>query len=223
MISVDQKPLNSGFGQKTEPGEILENIDLSKKTVIITGGYSGIGLETTKAMRSKGARVIIPAKRVNIATTQLEGVVAKEDIIEMDLADLNSVQSFVDSFKNQNMSLDILINNAGVMACPETRIGHGWESQFAINQIGHLLLTKGLMNSMKDAEESRLVSLSSSAHSITGILWEDIHFNNNPYDKWIAYGQSKTASSLLAIEFDNQMKGYGGRGFSVHPLSLIHI
>ena len=221
MISVDQKPLNSGFGQKTEPGEILENIDLSKKTVIITGGYSGIGLETTKAMRSKGARVIIPAKRVNIATTQLEGVVAKKDIIEMDLADLNSVQDFVDSFKDQNMSLDILINNAGVMACPETRIGHGWESQFAINQIGHLLLTKGLMNSMKDAEESRLVSLSSSAHSITGILWEDIHFNNNPYDKWIAYGQSKTASSLLAIEFDNQMKGYGGRGFSVHPGGII--
>ena len=221
MISADQKPLNSGFGQKTEPGEILESIDLSKKTVIITGGYSGIGLETTKAMIAKGARVIIPAKRVNIATTQLEGVVAKEDIIEMDLADLNSVQSFVDSFKNQNMSLDILINNAGVMACPETRIGHGWESQFAINQIGHLLLTKGLMNSMKDAEESRLVSLSSSAHSITGILWEDIHFNNNPYDKWIAYGQSKTASSLLAIEFDNQMKGYGGRGFSVHPGGII--
>tara|TARA_B100000767_G_scaffold220156_1_gene208386 strand:- start:1446 stop:2417 length:972 start_codon:yes stop_codon:yes gene_type:complete len=221
MISVDQKPLNSGFGQKTEPSEILENIDLSNKTVIITGGYSGIGLETTKAMRSKGAKVIIPAKRVDIATAQLEGVVAKEDIIEMDLADLNSVQGFVDSFKDQNMSLDILINNAGVMACPETRIGHGWESQFAINQIGHLLLTKGLMNSMRDAKESRLVSLSSSAHSITGILWEDIHFNKTPYDKWIAYGQSKTASSLLAIEFDNQMKGYGGRGFSVHPGGII--
>ncbi len=221
MISVDQKPLNSGFGQKTEPSEILENIDLSNKTVIITGGYSGIGLETTKAMRSKGAKVIIPAKRVDIATAQLEGVVAKEDIIEMNLADLNSVQGFVDSFKDQNMSLDILINNAGVMACPETRIGHGWESQFAINQIGHLLLTKGLMNSMRDAKESRLVSLSSSAHSITGILWEDIHFNKTPYDKWIAYGQSKTASSLLAIEFDNQMKGYGGRGFSVHPGGII--
>ena len=107
------------------------------------------------------------------------------------------------------------------MACPETRINGNWESQFAVNQIGHFLFTKELMDSMKNAKESRLVSLSSSAHQVSAIRWDDIHFNNNPYEKWAAYGQSKTASSLIAIEFDKQMKDFGGRGFAVHPGGII--
>ena len=221
MISQHQKPLISGFGQKSEPEEILANTDLSNKTVIITGGYSGIGLETTKAIKSKGAKVLIPAKRLDVAIKTLAGVIPKEDIFEMDLADLSSVKSFTDSFNEQNIPLDLLINNAGIMACPETRINGNWESQFAINQIGHFLFTKELMDSMKNAKESRLVSLSSSAHQVSAIRWDDIHFNNNPYEKWAAYGQSKTASSLIAIEFDKQMKDFGGRGFAVHPGGII--
>ena len=97
------------------------------------------------------------------------------------------------------------------------RVGNGWEKQFGVNQLGHFMLTKGLMDIMAKNEGARFVSLSSSAHSLTGILWDDIHFNKNPYDKWIAYGQSKTASSLIAIEFDRLMKDKGVRGFSVHP------
>ena len=217
MISDLQKPIVSGFGQKTEPNEILSGIDLVGKSIIVTGGYSGIGLETTRALKNAGARVIIPAKRVDVAIDQLHGVVDKADIVEMDLGDLNSVQNFANSFNEQNIALDILINNAGIMACPETRINKEWESQFAVNQIGHFLLTRELMNSMKRAKESRLVSLSSSAHSISGIIWDDIHFKANPYDKWIAYGQSKTASSLLAIEFNRLMNDHGGKGFAVHP------
>ena len=107
------------------------------------------------------------------------------------------------------------------MACPETRIGNNWESQFAINHIGHFLLTRELMNTMANTEGSRFVSLSSSAHALTGILWDDIHFNKQPYDKWMAYGQSKTASSLIAIEFNEKMKDYGVEGFSVHPGGII--
>ena len=103
------------------------------------------------------------------------------------------------------------------MACPETRIGDNWESQIAVNHFGHFLLTKELMDVMAGNDGARFVSLSSSAHSLTGILWDDIHFLNNPYDKWMAYGQSKTASSLIAIEFDRLMKDKGVRGFSVHP------
>ena len=221
MISDLQKPIASGFGQKTEPSEILRGINLDGKTIIVTGGYSGIGLETTRALKNAGARVIIPAKRVDVAINQLDGIVDKKDIVEMDLGDLNSVQKFVDSFNEQNITLDILINNAGIMACPETRINQVWESQFAINQIGHFLLTNGLMDSMKKSEDSRLVSLSSSAHSISGIIWDDIHFKSNPYDKWVAYGQSKTASSLLAIEFNRRMKDHGSKGFAVHPGGII--
>jgi len=139
----------------------------------------------------------------------------------MDLADLNSVKKFTDAFHELNINLDILINNAGIMACPETKVGNGWESQFAVNHIGHHLLTKELMNSFNENGESRLVSLSSSAHSISKILWNDIHFEISDYNKWAAYGQSKTASSLLAVEFDRKMKNRGIRGFSVHPGGII--
>ena len=216
-----QQPLGSGFNSKTNANEITSDIDLYGKTAIVTGGYSGIGIETTRELITAGANVIIPAKRKDVATNNLNGIVSKENIIEMDLADLNSVKKFTEEFKQNFKILDLLINNAGIMACPETRIGSDWESQFAINHIGHFLLTRELMDVMADNQGARFISLSSSAHSITGILWEDIHFKKNPYDKWMAYGQSKTASSLIAIEFHRKMKGKGVNGYSVHPGGII--
>jgi NAD(P)-dependent dehydrogenase (short-subunit alcohol dehydrogenase family) len=221
MISGAQKPINSGFSNKSEPKDILKNIDLHNKVAIVTGGYSGIGLETTKALVAAGANVIIPAKRPEIANQNLNGVVSEKNITKMDLGNLNSVKNFTNSFKENFNTLSLLINNAGIMACPETRVGDNWESQFAINHIGHFLLTKELMSTMANTEGSRFVSLSSSAHALTGILWDDIHFSKQPYDKWMAYGQSKTASSLIAIEFNERMKNYGVEGFSVHPGGII--
>jgi NAD(P)-dependent dehydrogenase (short-subunit alcohol dehydrogenase family) len=217
MISKLQKPLDSGFNSKTYADEITKDIDLTGKIAIVTGGYSGIGIETTRALINSGAEVIIPAKRSEVAIKNLEGIVSKNNVVEMDLSDLNSVKNFTDGYKESFNRLDLLINNAGIMACPETRIGNNWESQIAINHFGHFMLTKELMDMMADNDGARFVSLSSSAHSLTGILWDDIHFLNNPYDKWMAYGQSKTASSLIAIEFDKLMKDKGVRGFSVHP------
>ena len=221
MISGAQKPINSGFSNKSEPKDILKNIDLHNKVAIVTGGYSGIGLETTKALVAAGANVIIPAKRPEIANQNLNGVVSETNIIKMDLGNLNSVKNFTNSFKENFNTLSLLINNAGIMACPETRVGDNWESQFAINHIGHFLLTRELMNTLADTEGSRFVSLSSSAHALTGILWDDIHFNKQPYNKWMAYGQSKTASSLIAIELNKKMKDYGVESFSVHPGGII--
>ena len=221
MISKQQKPTNSGFHSKTNADEIIKGIDISNKTAIVTGGYSGIGLETTKALVTAGAKVIIPAKRTEIACKNLEGIVPNEDIVEMNLENLNSVKKFTEDFKENFKKLDLLINNAGIMACPETRIGNGWESQFAVNHIGHFLLTKELMDTMAENDSARFVSLSSSAHSLTGMLWDDIHFQNNPYDKWMAYGQSKTASSLIAIEFHRRMVDKGVSGFSVHPGGIL--
>ena len=221
MISDNQKPINSGFNSKSETSDILSEINLSDKIAIVTGGYSGIGLETTKGLVLAGAKVIIPAKRPEIAFKNLNGIVSEDNIIKMDLSDLNSIKGFTDSFKENFSKLDLLINNAGIMACPETRIGNNWESQFAVNHIGHFLLTNELMDMMEDVEGARFVSLSSSAHSLTGILWDDIHFQKTPYDKWMAYGQSKTACSLMAIEFNTRMKDKGVEGFAVHPGGII--
>ena len=221
MISKLQKPIDSGFNSKSNAHEITKDVDLNGKIAIVTGGYSGIGLETTRELVSSGAEVVIPAKRSDVAIKNLEGIVPKENVIEMDLSDLNSVKNFTDGYKENFNRLDLLINNAGIMACPETRIGNNWESQIAVNHFGHFLLTKELMDMMAGNDGARFVSLSSSAHSLTGILWDDIHFLDNPYDKWMAYGQSKTASSLIAIEFDRLMKDKGVRGFSVHPGGII--
>ena len=221
MISKHQTPTKSGFHSKTNADEITNGIDLNEKIAIVTGGYSGIGLETTRELVATGAKVIIPAKRTEVAVQNLEGIVSKENIVEMDLGNLNSVKKFTEDFKESFGKLDLLINNAGIMACPETRIGNGWERQFAVNHIGHFLLTKELMDTMAENDSARFVSLSSSAHSLTGILWDDIHFQNNPYDKWMAYGQSKTASSLIAIEFHRRMVDKGVTGFSVHPGGIL--
>ena len=221
MISKLQKPIDSGFNSKSNAHEITKDVDLNGKIAIVTGGYSGIGLETARELVLSGAEVIIPAKRSDVAIKNLEGIVPKENVIEMDLSDLNSVKNFTDGYKENFNRLDLLINNAGIMACPETRIGNNWESQIAVNHFGHFLLTKELMDMMAGNDGARFVSLSSSAHSLTGILWDDIHFLDNPYDKWMAYGQSKTASSLIAIEFDRLMKDKGVRGFSVHPGGII--
>ena len=221
MISNLQKPIISGFDSKSDADKIVKEKDLSGKIAIVTGGYSGIGLETTRALVAIGAKVIIPAKRTEVAVQNLEGIVSKENIVEMDLGNLNSVKKFTEDFKESFGKLDLLINNAGIMACPETRIGNGWESQFAVNHIGHFLLTKELMDTMAENDGARFVSLSSSAHSLTGILWDDIHFQNNSYDKWMAYGQSKTASSLIAIEFHRRMVDKGVSGFSVHPGGIL--
>tara|TARA_B100000427_G_scaffold288797_1_gene264139 strand:+ start:1003 stop:1974 length:972 start_codon:yes stop_codon:yes gene_type:complete len=216
MISELQNPIGSGFGAKSEPAEVLEGIDLNGKVALVTGGYSGIGLETTRALSDCGARVIVPARRPDIAKNELEGIINKEDILNLDLANPRSVYKFVEEFIDNGITLDILINNAAVMACPQMPTDNGWDLQFAVNHIGHFILTKGLLPSLLQSNESRVVTLSSTGHKLSGIRWDDIHFEKD-YDKWQSYGQSKTAASLLAIELDSRMKSEGIRALSVHP------
>ncbi len=215
-----QKKLNSGFSAKSEPEDILSGIDLSGKVVIVTGGYSGIGLETTRALVDAGAKVHVPVRspdKAKASLSDIKGVV----VGAMDLADIKSVKAYAQSVSGIESKVDILINNAGIMACPETRVGASWESQFGVNHIGHFVLTKELLPLLLAAEGSRVVSLSSIAHRRSDILWDDINFETTPYEKWTAYAQAKTANALFARGLDIKYAEQGIKALSVHPGGIL--
>lgn len=216
-----QAPINSPFHGKSTAMEVIRGVDLSGKLAIVTGGYSGIGIETVRALRSAGAEIIVPARDAARAKDALKEFGGKVEVAPMDLADLASVRKFAAGFVASGRPLHLLINNAGVMACPETRVGKGWENQFATNHIGHFVLTNALSAALKAAKGARVVALSSTGHKITPIRWGDIHFVKEPYNKWTAYGQSKTANSLFAVELDRRMKADGVRAFAVHPGGIV--
>jgi len=217
MAAANQKPIGSGFDAKTTATEVMKGVDLKGKTAIVTGGYSGIGLETTKALCAAGADVIVPVRNKAKADENLAAEGLAVETRQMDLGDLASVQEFAAGVVGGRDKVHLLINNAGIMACPETRIGPGWEAQFATNHIGHFVLTQELLPYLKNAGGARVVSLSSLAHKRSPIRWDDIHFQKNPYEKWEAYGQSKTANALFALELNRRYKDEGVQAFSVHP------
>ncbi len=217
MAAGEQKPIGSGFGPKSTAAEIMEGVDLSGKTAIVTGGYSGIGLESTKALVAAGAEVIVPVRDKDKADKNLAGIGVDVETRQMDLGDLASVQNCAAEIAGNHDKIHILINNAGIMACPETRVGADWEAQFAVNHIGHFVFTKELAPYLKNAGGARVVCLSSVAHRRSPIRWDDIHFRNSDYDKWEAYGQSKTANALFARELNRRMSEDGVQAFSVHP------
>lgn len=221
MSSRVQKKLDSGFHAKSEPEDILKGMDLLGKTAIVTGGYSGIGLETTRALAAAGARVYVPMRSPEKAEENLKDIEGDVIVDLMDLGDLNSVRDYADTLIEREPKLDLLINNAGIMACPESRVGNNWESQFAVNHLGHFTLTNKLLSLLKNAEAARVVCLSSIAHRRSDILWDDIHFENTPYEKWTAYAQAKTANALFALGLDMKYAEQGVRAFSVHPGGIL--
>lgn len=221
MAADEQKPLGSGFAPKSEPHQILQDLELSGQTAIVTGGYSGIGLETTKALAARGVTVVVPARTRRKAEENLSNLAGDILIADMDLGDPASVARFADHAVQTLDKVDLLINNAGIMACPETRVGPGWEAQFGTNHMGHFILTNGLLPLLIKADGARVVQLSSIAHRRCGIQWDDIQFDATPYHKWAAYAQSKSANALFAVELDRRYKKDGVRAFSVHPGGIL--
>ena len=217
MTQTMQKPIGSGFDRRSTVYDVVGDTDLAGKNFIVTGGYSGIGIENVKALASAGARITVPARSVKKAEAALKHVAGNIEIANMDLGDLGSVRKFSREYTGTGRHLHGLINNAGVMACPLDRIGNDWELQFATCHIGHFELTKGLETSLKNTEGARVIALSSAAHIITDIHWDDPHFASGDYDKWQAYGQAKTANALFALGLDRKWKQDGVRAFSVHP------
>ncbi|MBK8839310.1 MAG: SDR family NAD(P)-dependent oxidoreductase [Hyphomonadaceae bacterium] len=216
MTGNQQAPLDSGFGNRTTAADILKGVDLEGRNVIVTGGYSGIGIEAVKALANAGASVMVPARRPDKAREELTGI-PNVEVAELDLADLKSVAKFAADYVATAKPLHLLINNAAIMASPEMRVGPGWEAQFTTNHLGHFALVAGLAPALKAAEGARVVSVSSTGHKLSPIVFDDIHFKSHPYDKWKAYGQAKTANALFAVELDRRGQAYGVRAFAVHP------
>lgn len=217
MALSDQVPTGSGFGRTSTAAEVVADIDLSGKTAVVTGGYSGIGLEAVRALATKGVKVIVPVRSPDKARETLGDMPGDVTTAPLDLADLASVARFADSVIDNHSALDLLINNAGIMACPMGRVGPGWEAQFGVNHMGHFALTRALMPLLTRNEGSRVVALSSTGHKISDILWADIQYDASEYDKWQAYGQAKTANALFANALSRRLRGSGGVAFSVHP------
>jgi NAD(P)-dependent dehydrogenase (short-subunit alcohol dehydrogenase family) len=210
-MTAPQHKIGSGFGWHTTTDEVLAGLDLTGKLAIVTGGYSGIGTETTRALVNAGALVVVPARRPENAEAEIGDIA---EVRELDLGDLDSVDAFADDFLATGRAIDIMINSAGIMACPETRVGAGWEAQFATNHLGHFALVNRLWPAI--GPDARVVSVSSRGHHFSGIRWDDVHFARG-YDKWLAYGQAKTANVLFARQLDKLGRDAGVRAFAVHP------
>ncbi|MDX2237360.1 MAG: SDR family NAD(P)-dependent oxidoreductase [Hyphomonadaceae bacterium] len=216
MADTAQHPIGSGFGMRTTAREALGGRRLDGKVAIVTGGYSGLGLETTRALAEAGATVIAPARTPDKAAAALAGIVGVEHA-SLDLADPASIDAFADAFLASKRPLHILINNAAIMASPLMRDARGYEAQFATNHLGHHQLTARLWPALVAAKGARVVALSSIGHRRSAVNFDDVHFNTHAYDKWEAYGQAKTANALFAVGLDARGRDHGVRAFAVHP------
>lgn len=209
------------FGHDTTTDEVLAGVDLSGRTALITGASGGLGAETARALASKGAAVTLAVRNVakgeEVAQSIRESTGSEADVVELELDSLPSVRACAERWLASHGPLNLLINNAGIMACPLARTGEGWEIQFATNHLGHFLLTMLLLPALKEGVPSRIVNLSSGAHRFAGVDFDDIHFNEREYNKFAAYGQSKTSNVLFAVELGRRLAGTGVTINAVHP------
>jgi NAD(P)-dependent dehydrogenase (short-subunit alcohol dehydrogenase family) len=218
----DRQQGRDGFGHDTTTDEVLDGIDLAGKLAVVTGGSGGLGAETARALASKGAAVVLTARDLAKGERVAEDIRkstgnARVEVEELELASLASIRAFTDRFLTRHHALQILVNNAGVMACPFGRTADGFELQFGTNHLGHFLLTGLLAPALLRGAPARVVSLSSRGHQQSPVVFDDIGFENRPYDKWLAYGQAKTANVLLAVELERRLGDRGVHALAVHP------
>jgi NAD(P)-dependent dehydrogenase (short-subunit alcohol dehydrogenase family) len=211
-----QHPIGSGFNAGSTSDEVIKGVDLSGKIAIVTGGNTGIGLETVKTLSKAGATVIVPARGVQKAKQNLKDVVNVE-IEEMDLIDPASIERFAEKFMASGRPLDLLINNAGIMFVPLRRDADGNESQLATNYLAAFRLTATLWDAMRKAEHARVLNVSSLGHHFSAFNFEDPNFKYRDYDTLQAYGQSKTALNLFSLELNERARFTGIKAYSIHP------
>ena len=218
--------ITSAFGARSTALDVVQGLALGNRHAVVTGGASGLGLETSRALAAAGASLTLAVRNTEqgqaAATVLLASYpAARVQVAQLDLADMASIQRFATDWLQTDKPLDILINNAAIMACPLTRTPQGWESQFATNHIGHFLLTTALLPALQKAAnatgDARVVCLSSSGHKIAGVDFDDIHFERREYNKWKAYGQAKSANALMALGLHLKYAGQGITANAVHP------
>jgi NAD(P)-dependent dehydrogenase (short-subunit alcohol dehydrogenase family) len=215
-------PGRDGFGHDTTTDEVLEGIDLAGKRALVTGGSGGLGAETARALASAGARVTITARDLAKGEAVAKGIRESTgnqgvEVEELELDSLASIRACAERFGARHDALQILVNNAGVMACPFARTRDGFELQFGTNHLGHFLLTGLLVPALLRGAPARIVSVSSRGHQLSPVVFDDIGFERRPYDKWQAYGQAKTANILLAVELERRLGARGVHANALHP------
>lgn len=211
-----QKAAGSGFDAKSTAKEVIKGIDLTGKTAIVTGGNTGIGLETVKTLAASGAAVIVPARDVEKAKRNLKGI-ANVQIEKMDLMNPESIDLFAENFLLSGKPLHLLINNAGIMWVPLRRDNRGYESQLATNYLALFQLTARLWPALKKADGARVVNVSSGGHQFSDFNFEDPNFLHREYETLQGYGQSKTAVNLFSLELDTRAKAHNVRSYSLCP------
>ena len=212
----------SEFGWASTTDDVLEGKDLTGKTVIVTGGNSGLGMETGRAMAAKSAHVVLAGRDQAkldeaVATITAELPDASVETIICDLSSLDSVRACGKEAGERFDKIDILINNAGVMACPQTKTADGFEMQFGTNHLGHFALTKHLMPLIEAGADKRIINLSSRGHFIAPANLEDPNFESAAYEPWLSYGQSKTANVLFSVGLEDRFSSKGVHAYAVHP------
>jgi NAD(P)-dependent dehydrogenase (short-subunit alcohol dehydrogenase family) len=210
------------FGYRSTALDVVADVDLSSKNAIITGGYSGIGYETVIALTTAGAQVTIAGRdidRANKAADAINAMNLKGSVAtaKIDLGSLESVAAFASAYSSSHECLDILINNAAVMACPQEQTADGFEMQFGTNHLGHYALVRLLLPKLLASAGARVVCLSSTGHMISPVVFDDINFENRAYDPWASYGQAKSANSLTAVAIQTLYADQGVEAFAVHP------
>ena len=208
--------MTQSFGAKSTTDEVLAGVDLDGKRILVTGVSAGLGVETARTLAAHGARVTGTARDLDKARRALAAAGAEGiDLVEMDLASLASVRATADALDAKGETFDLVIANAGVMATPEGKTADGFETQFGTNHLGHFVFVNRIADLIRDG--GRLVNLSSAGHRFSDVDLDDPGFAHTPYDPWLAYGRSKTANILFAVEFDRRHKGRGVRAAAVHP------
>ncbi|MBP1612923.1 MAG: short-chain dehydrogenase/reductase [Bacteroidetes bacterium] len=214
-----QRPIGSGFNATSTASDVIKGIDLTGKIAIVTGGNTGIGLETTKTLAAAGATVIVPARDIEKAKKNLQDTINVE-LETMDLMNIDSIDAFARKFLASGRPLHLLVNNAGIMWVPLRRDSRGIESQLSTNYLAQFQLTARLWPALKKANGARVINVSSQGHQFAPFDFDDPNFRNREYATLQGYGQSKTAVNLFSLELDNRGKTFNVRTYAVHPGSI---